>query len=133
MTHQNTEIESKTIQKFVRKDKRDRYLAFISKTKTRDKFVSELAHFSDFEPSFFYKVYGDIRQVIQTRIKTFKNQTDCYAISENREIDGQRIAIKTALDKTIGYGMGTILVFGDIDLVYFEGEEPNDRLISRQE
>jgi hypothetical protein len=132
MTQQNIEIESQIIQKFVRKDKRDRYLAFISKQKTRYKFVSELAHFNDFEPNRFDKVSGDKRQVIQTRIKTIKNQSDCYAISENREIDGQRIDIKTALEKTIGYGMGTILVFGDIDIVYFEGEGPNDRLISRK-
>ena len=117
---------------FVRKDKRDRCLTFISKLKTRNKFVSELAHFSDFEPDYFDKITGDIRHIIQTRIKTIKNQTDCYVISENREIDGQRINIKTALDKTIGYGMGTILVFGDTDFIYFEGEESNDRLISRK-
>jgi len=133
MTKQeNTEIESKTIQKFVRKDKIDSYLTFISKPKTRDKFVSKLAHFNDFEPDSFDKVDGDIRQIILNRIKTIKNQTDCYVISENREIDGQKIDIKTALDKTIGYGMGTILVFGNSTIVYFEGENPNDRFISRK-
>ena len=124
------DLEAKIIQLFVRKDKRERYLVFINKTKTRDKFISELAHFRDLDFDNFEKISGDERQFIKTRISTLANISDCYAISENRKIDGQRIDIKTALDETIGSGMGTILVFGDGDTVYFEGEEMNERWLS---
>lgn len=39
--------------------------------------------------------------------------------------------IHFALDETVGYGMATILVFGDADIVYYEGENASERLISK--
>lgn len=45
--NKNLDIESKVIERFVIKSKRERYLAFIKNDKSRNKFVKELAHFSD--------------------------------------------------------------------------------------
>jgi hypothetical protein len=55
----------------------------------------------------------------------------CYVISENRNIDTKTMDIKDAIKETVGYGMGTILVFGEADMVLFEGEEINTRYISK--
>jgi hypothetical protein len=41
-------------------------------------------------------------------------------MSENTKIDTKTLNIKEAINQTIGYNMGTILVFGDADMIYFE-------------
>ncbi len=35
----------------------------------------------------------------------------------------------TEMTEIIGYGYGTLIVFGDADIVYYEGEDPSDRWI----
>ena len=55
----------------------------------------------------------------------------CYVISENKEIDTKTLDIELAISKTIGYGMGTILVFGNADTIYYECETMNTRYISK--
>jgi len=55
----------------------------------------------------------------------------CYVISENRTIDGQYINVQEAIKAVIGYGMGTFLIFGQALSIYFEGEDMNDRWISK--
>ena len=55
----------------------------------------------------------------------------CYIISENKEIDTKTLVTKDAIRETVGYGMGTILVFGDADIIYYECETMNTRYISK--
>ena len=43
-----THEEHTLINKFVTKDKQERYLTFLAKDKTRNKFIDELYHFNDF-------------------------------------------------------------------------------------
>jgi hypothetical protein len=125
------DIEKKVIERFVAKTKRDRYLTFIKSDKTRDKFTSELAHFRDLRQERFDEISGDEKKVIKDRIKSLGNIKDCYLISENLELDRKRLDIDTALNKTIGYGMGTLVVFGDAEIVFYEAEGPSERLISK--
>lgn len=58
---------------------------------------------------------------------------DCYIISTNKAIDGQRLDTKTALDQAIsGWAdHGTLIIFGDADLIYREHEGQNNRWISK--
>ena len=55
----------------------------------------------------------------------------CYIISENSSIDTQTLTIDEALRLTVGHGMGTILVFGNAEMVFYECETMNVRYISR--
>jgi hypothetical protein len=126
------DIEKKVIERFIVKTKRERYLAFIENDKTRGKFISELAHFRDFIQEQFDEISGDEKKVIMDRIKGLGNIKECYLISENSELDRKRLDIDTALSKTIGYGMGTLIVFGDAEIVFYEAEGPSDRWISKQ-
>ena len=128
----NFDIESKLIERFIIKSKRDRYLAFIKSDKSRNKFVKELAHFSDLRHDLFEEVKGDKRQIIKDRVKKIGKLNDCYIISESSELDQKRLDIDKALNEVIGYGMGTLLVFGDTEIVYYEAEGPNDSWISKQ-
>jgi len=126
------ELESKVIRRFVVKDKRDRYLNFISKEKNRDKFTFELAHFKDLDFRLFEEVNGDERKMINDKIKVLSKVVDCYLISEDQELDGKRLGVDEALRETIGHGMGTLVVFGDAEIVFYEGEGPSNRWISKR-
>lgn len=126
------ELESKVIKRFVIKDKRDRYLNFISKDKTRDKFTSELAHFNDLDFRLFEEVKGEERKMIKDKIKVLPKLMDCYLISEDSALDGKRMTVDEALRETIGRGMGTVIVFGDAEIIFYEGEGPSNRWISKR-
>jgi len=125
------EIEKKVIERFVVKTKHDRYLTFLKNDKTRKKFTKELSHFRDLRLEQFEEVKSDERKIIKDRISHLGNIKNCYLISENFELDKKTLDIETALNKTIGYGMGTFIVFGDADIVYYEAEGPNERWISK--
>jgi hypothetical protein len=130
---QDRELEFKVIERFIVKEKQERFKSFINKLTSRKKFTDKLAHFNDLDMTLFSEVNGNERQIIKEKIKPLNRITDCYIISENENIDGSRMNIDKALDQTIGTGFGTLLVFGDVDFVYYEGEGPNDRWISKKE
>jgi hypothetical protein len=125
----NQELEILTINRYFKKDKAKRYVDFVLKDKTRAKFISELAHLHDLEYSKFQKVERDEKASIRSIIDKRK-LTKCYVISEDKRIDRQFLEIELALERTIGYCMGTILVFGNAEVIYYEGEEPKNRWIS---
>jgi hypothetical protein len=125
------EIEKKVIERFVMKTKRDRYLAFIKNEQTRRKFISDLSHVNFLQSDLFDKVEKDELEFIKQRIKVLGNLKDCYTISENKDIDKHRLDIDTALRETIGSGQGTLLVFGDGEILYSEAEGFNNRWISK--
>ena len=127
----NIDIETKVIERFIVKTKRDRYLTFIGADKTRKKLTNELAHFRDLRKELFDEVKGNERQIIKDRIKGLGKLNDCYLISESSDLDQKRLDIDTALSEVIGYGMGTIIVFGDAEIIYYEAEGPSDRWISK--
>lgn len=127
----NINIESKVIERFVIKTKRDRYLNFIKSEKTRPKFINDLSHINFLREDLFDKVEGNEYEFIKQRIKLLGNPNDCYVISENQRIDKKRLDIDTALTETIGADQGTLLVFGDAEILYSEAEGFNNKLISR--
>jgi hypothetical protein len=127
----STDLEIKVIERFVIKPKRDRYLTFIKNNKTRDKFLKELAHFKGLRQDLFEELKSDERKKIMEKLNRLRNIKDCYIISENSKLDNKRLDIETALNEIIGHGMGTIVVFGNVEIVYYEGEGPSERYISK--
>ena len=83
------------------------------------------------QADLFDKVEGNEFDVIKERIKNIGVLKDCYLISESSRLDKKRLDIDTALKETIGSDCGTIIVFGDAEIVYSEAEGFNNRLISR--
>ena len=129
MTNQ-LDIETKVIQRFVVSAKRERYLGFIRTLKSRHKFTSDLGHFKHLQNGLFENVTGNVEEIILGKIKQLGSLNDCYLISESPILDQKRLPIDVALSETIGSGMGTLIVFGDAEIVYYEGEGPNERCIS---
>ena len=127
----NIDIESKVIDRFVIKTKRERYLTFIKSEKTRPKFINVLSQIDFLREDLFEKVEGNEYEFIKHRIKLLGNLKDCYVISENQRIDKKRLDIDTALTETIGADQRTLLVFGDAEILYSEAEGFNNRWISK--
>lgn len=123
------ELEVLTIRKYFRKEKSDRYVEFVSRSRSRSKFIGRLAHLNDLDFGKFRKLSNNEASQIREMARNAKFDI-CYAISENKRIDGQFLDIESAIKDTIGYGMGTLLVFGSAEVVFYEGEEANDRWIS---
>jgi hypothetical protein len=130
---QNADLEIKVIKKFVDTAKQDRYIQFVSSPKNRHKFVNDLSHFNFFKWELFEAVKGNEEQAILRSLqKNGVADKTCYVISENADIDTKTLDTTEAISETVGYGMGTILVWGDADMIYFESETMNTRFISKK-
>lgn len=116
---------------FVVKDKQDRYITFLSKDKTRKKFTEALYNFNDFNWKLFREIPGseNERQAIASTVKSHKNISTCSVISVDTNYDGKVISVDEAIKNAVGIE-GTILIFGDADIVYYEGEAPKRRFLS---
>jgi hypothetical protein len=130
---QNADLEIKVIKRLIDKAKRDRYIQFVSSPKNRHKFVSDLPHLKSFTWELFDAIKGNEQQaVLQALQRDGIPGKTCYVISENPKLDTRTLDIKDAISETVGFGMGTILVFGDADMIYFESEETNRKFISQR-
>lgn len=125
-------LETKLIERFVVEAKRDRYLGFIQKVRTRPKFIADLCHVGVFREDLFTAITGHERDAIRERLRTFPHIKDGYIISQDTRIDGGRFDIPSVLDEALSpwADTGTIIIFGDTDLVYREAEGPKNRWLS---
>lgn len=126
-----TQPEQALIKKFVMKDKQERYSGFLGKEKTRKKFTSELYHFKDFNWKLFREIAGNEneRDVIRSKVNGRKNLSECSVISANEKYDGKILSASEAIEKIVGEE-GTILIFGNAHVVYYESEPFDGRYIS---
>ncbi|AWM34454.1 hypothetical protein [Hymenobacter nivis] len=128
----NPDLESKVIQRFIVKSKQDRYIQFVNSSNNRKKFIANLAHFRDLEASVFELVSGIEEEVVRQALAQQGIATrTCYVISENSQIDARVLDISEAMRETVGHQMGTMLVFGDADALYYESETMKIRYISK--
>jgi len=125
------DIEQTLIKKFVIKDRQERYLTFLAKDKTRNKFIDELYHFNDFNWKLFREIPGSENegQTVAFKVQSNKSISTCYVISTDQEYDRKLLSVDEAIENVIGIE-GTILIFGDADIIYYEGEPPKNRYIS---
>jgi hypothetical protein len=132
MTDNEIDLEIKVITKFLNSAKRDRYVNFIQNEKNRPKFLKDLSKSDFLNQNLFESLDGNESEIIKDRIKSIGNIKDCYVISENKNIDQKRMSIDNALIETIGADQGTLLVFGNAEIVYSEAEGFNNRWISKR-
>lgn len=125
------EIEQLFIKKFVIKNKQERFLNFLGNKKTRIKFTNELYHFKYLVGSLIREIKGNESEAaaILSKIQDKKDIVSCYVISVNSKFDGKLLSINEAIENLVGEE-GSILVFGDAEVIYYEGEAPGRRYIS---
>jgi hypothetical protein len=129
---QNTELEQQVINRFVTKSKRERHLQFVTSAKNRKKFIKDLHSGQFFVANALERVTGSEKSVIQQALAQLgMTAQTCYVISENKVIDTQTLALSDALRQVVGWGAGTILVFGEADLIFVELDGLRNRYISK--
>jgi hypothetical protein len=126
------DLEIAVLKYFFIKQKRKRYIEFIKGEKRRKEFTNSLAHCIDLKFDSFIEIGSkNIEDKILAQVSHLQHIKSCYAISENDEIDGKRMPIDEALKFVIGSCQGTLLVFGNAEIVYYEGEIQKNRWISK--
>jgi hypothetical protein len=123
-------LEAKVIKRFVIEPKQERFLAFLKSEKTRKKFTEVLSQANVFKEELFERIDGEVETAIRELVRSFKNG---YIISENREIDQHILDIETALKTALSpwSDTGTLIIFGDAEIVYWEYEGIKNRFISK--
>jgi hypothetical protein len=128
---QNLALEIKVINRFSAKNKRERYLQFAALAKNRKKFIADLHGGSFYEKSMLERVIGIEEDVICQALKKLGIATrSCYIISENTNHDTLTLALNEVLPKVVGWGAGTMLVFGEADLIFVELDGLKNRFIA---
>lgn len=123
--------EREFIKSFVIPERKSRYLALLESEKGRRKFLNMLDHFHDLDGRFAIQAPDSFSATVEIEqmLKKKNSPDECYVISQNREIDGKRLALSLALEEIVGKGDGSILSCIPGKLAYFEGEEPHERYI----
>ena len=126
------DAEELSISAFIGKEKRDRYLGFLT-PKRRDKLRAMLAHDTEGHLAAASKKAILPRdqnlEAILAMLIARGAPASCHVISEDSRIDGRDMPLRDALEVTIGQGMGTIICCVPGRLAYFEGEDMGARFL----
>ena len=129
---QNLALEVTVINRFSAKNKRERYLQFVTSTKNRKKLLADLHGGSFYEARMLERVTGIEEDAICQALKQLNIATrSCYVISENTSLDTLTLQLADVLPKVVGWGAGAMLVFGEADLIYVELDGFKNRFIAR--
>ena len=123
--------EATLISTFVNGAKRKHLIEILANPKRRHRATATLAHFGDFDPSLVVRLGSDIQTAaaIEGALRSRGAGEHCHVISDNRAIDGKHLPLKSALEKVVGHGMGTVLSCIAGELAYYEGQDPAERCI----
>ena len=119
------------INTFVNPLKRKHLIEILANPKRRHRATETLAHFHDFDPSAVVPLESadQTPAAIESALRSRGAGDKCHVISANRAMDGKTVPLKLALEKVVGFGMGTLLSCVPGELAYYEGEGPSDRCI----
>jgi hypothetical protein len=113
------QLERQVIRRFFEKSKRDRYLQFVTSPKNRKKLIADIHSGHVFRANVLERVTGLEEQVIQQALRQCGHATTTfYVINENAALDTQTLLLPEALRQVVGWGTGTILVFGEAGLIF---------------
>jgi hypothetical protein len=117
--------EEAAVKAFVRSNRQERYLKFLSNPKQRYRFTAELSHFKALDPKCRVTIPANQENPsrVAELLATLGAGPKCWVISENRELDSRELDLREALNETIGRGMGTIISCVPGTLGYFEDED----------
>ncbi len=103
--------EEAVVKAFILPVRQERYLEFLRSPKKRAKFIEQLAHFKHLNPKFIVGIPSNQRNSagLLNLLRGKGASAKCWVISENSELDGKEIDLKTALKETIGRQMGTFI------------------------
>jgi hypothetical protein len=117
--------EQALIAAFVKRSKRDRYREILSNPRLRHKFTSQLAHFTDFDPSYRLSIPSDKLFIdsIDAELRRRRCPNIVFAISEDPRLDQKELPLLEALTQVVGRGTGTVLSCIPGRLAFVETED----------
>jgi hypothetical protein len=125
--HHNASVqhEASLIGAFVKRNKRERYREMLSNPRQRHKFISLLAHFSDFDPQYRAPLSSNKLHAANIALELLKRHSPSvvFAISENPALDQKELPLVEVLKEIVGYGMGTVLSCIPGQLAFVETED----------
>jgi len=123
--------EATLITTFVNPSKRKHLIETLAIPKRRHRATAALAHRDDFDSTAIVPLDSAAQSpsAIESLLRSRGAGESCHVISENRTIDGKHLPLKSALEKVVGQGMGTLLSCVPGELAYYEGKGPSDRCI----
>jgi hypothetical protein len=128
MNRQELQVEILFIENFCASNKKTRLLNLISSQKGRKKFLSTMYRLNFLDFSKFEKLTESESERILLATHAF---TDCYLISDDVGNDKIRIEKEEAIKKVVCSDTTTLMIFGNAEIVYCEGEGLNNRWISK--
>jgi hypothetical protein len=125
--HYNASVqhEASLINAFVKHNKRERYLEMVSNPRLRHKFISTLAHFSDFDSQYRASIPSNKLHAANIALELQRRRSPgiVFAISENSALDQRELPLVEALKEIVGCGMGTVLSCIPGQLAFVETED----------
>jgi len=118
------------IKSFIIKEKQERYYNLIATERGRKKFRIYIPHFKDLNtkyctPLHSFPTYSQLHDLLKS-----EGAFDiCYIISENSRYDMKSISLINATAQLFNSGIAFFLSCVPGRLVYYEGEEMNQRFI----
>lgn len=124
------EHERLLIENFVYKERQDRYLNLIQTKTGRTKLRKYIAHFNDLDSSFLINVsHLQTFQDLYSHLKSKGAADTCYIISEHSDYDGCSFPLFKGISYLFNSGISYFSSIIAGKLVYYEGEEANQKLI----
>ncbi len=118
------EEEEAFVKRFVAVSKQDRYLFFLSKQKTRKKFLSELYHSLAIKGSLATEILPrDIGDACIERLQKLGSREQVYIISPYSRLDQQWLPLTEVVTKITASGSEAILCCLPGELAFFQSED----------
>jgi hypothetical protein len=117
--------ETALVSSFIIPERQNRYLELLEKAKRRKGITRSLAHFKHLDIRYAVPIAPREQHVpdILRLLRTKGAPENCYALSEDEELDGKEVSLAEALKRVVGAGMGTFLSCIPGKLAYFEDED----------
>ena len=128
---ESIDLEISILNSFVLPKRKERCLALLKTKSGRERLQSRLPHFHDFDPRFTIPILPS-RQTSADIFFTLKKRgapDECYVWSNSSKVSAHMVNLREALSSIVGWEPGTVLLCIPNHLGYYEGEEPNHRLI----
>ena len=119
--------ESKTVDAFIVKQKRERYRSFLANPKKRVRLLDRLNHSPDLDPRFAEPLAKDAD--VPAILREHGSPKQVYIISCAGAIDGRTLPLDEAVRETEAHGWGTIISCVPGRLAFYYGEEGEGRAL----
>lgn len=118
---------------FVLAAKRRRVAELLGSPKRRSKMLAELPHFRHWDPAAVVHLPAaqQTGPHVLAALQRLGAPAEAYVMSSHHSLDGRSCSLADAVRDVVSSSTGTVISCIPGRLAYFEGEEPNDRLILR--